>query len=99
MTRGVRDDVPATGDGSPGAGLTGGGVLRLRREIGEVIVIPSIDCELHVLDVDDDGVVLLGFDAPRGVEIVRRELHVARRRALGKRVTGDRDAAPLDESS
>jgi len=71
-------------------------VLRLRRQIGEVIVIPSIDCEIHVLDVDDDGVVEIGFDADRGVEIVRREVYVARRRAQGRRITGERDAAAVD---
>jgi carbon storage regulator len=49
-------------------------VLVLTRRIGQAIRIGP-DIEVHVIRVEGDRVVL-GFDAPREIAVVRSELHV-----------------------
>lgn len=49
-------------------------MLVLTRRIGQAIRIGP-DIEVHVIRVEGDRVVL-GFDAPREIAVVRSELHV-----------------------
>jgi len=72
-------------------------VLRLFRNIGETVVIPSIDCSITVEDVDDDGVVTLAFNAPRSVEIVRLEVWQRNQREKGASIWGERPTGTVRE--
>jgi len=49
-------------------------VLVLTRRIGQAVRIGP-DIEIHVIRIEGDRVVL-GFDAPRDIAVVRSELHV-----------------------
>jgi carbon storage regulator len=49
-------------------------VLVLTRRIGQAVRIGP-DIEIHVIRIEGDRVVL-GFDAPREIAVVRSELHV-----------------------
>jgi carbon storage regulator len=49
-------------------------VLVLTRRIGQAVRIGP-DIEVHVIRIEGDRVVL-GFDAPREIAVVRSELHV-----------------------
>lgn len=72
-------------------------MLRLFRDIGETVVIPSIDCSITVEDVDDDGVVTLTFNAPRNVEIVRLEVWQRKQREMGASILGERPTGTVRE--
>ena len=49
-------------------------MLVLTRRIGQAVRIGP-DIEVHVIRIEGDRVVL-GFDAPREIAVVRSELHV-----------------------
>lgn len=49
-------------------------MLVLTRRIGQAVRIGP-DIEIHVIRIEGDRVVL-GFDAPREIAVVRSELHV-----------------------
>jgi carbon storage regulator len=64
--------LPVGGDGSPPAAI-GGIVLILSRKQAESFVIPSLDIEVVVVDIQGDK-VKLGIVADPDVDIFRREV-------------------------
>jgi len=54
-------------------------MLWLRRKAGDCIVIPGMDIEIVVMDIDGDT-VRIGVDAPASVRIYRREVWRAMQR-------------------
>lgn len=48
-------------------------MLWLRRKVGDCIVIPGLDIEIVVMDIDGDT-VRIGVDAPANVRVYRREV-------------------------
>jgi carbon storage regulator CsrA len=51
----------------------GGSMLVLSRKIGEWIDLPGVGLSIKVVDVCRDS-IKIGFNAPKGVLILRREL-------------------------
>jgi carbon storage regulator len=54
-------------------------MLWLRRKVGDCVVIPSLDIEIVLMDIDGDT-VRIGVDAPANVRIYRREVWRAMQR-------------------
>jgi carbon storage regulator len=54
-------------------------MLWLRRKAGDCIVIPALDIEIVLMDIDGDT-VRIGVDAPANVRIYRREVWRAMQR-------------------
>lgn len=48
-------------------------MLWLRRKVGDCIVLPGLDIEIVVMDIDGDT-VRIGVDAPANVRVYRREV-------------------------
>lgn len=59
---------------SPKASQKGVKMLVLSRRPGEQIVLPGTNMTITVVEVRQNGVVRLGFEAPLDVEIKRAEL-------------------------
>ena len=49
-------------------------MLILARKRGEEIVIPDVNLTIRVVEVRQNGVVRLGFDAPKEVAVLRKEI-------------------------
>jgi carbon storage regulator len=54
-------------------------MLWLRRKVGDCVVIPALDIEIVLMDIDGDT-VRIGVDAPANVRIYRREVWRAMQR-------------------
>lgn len=49
-------------------------MLVISRKQGEKVLVPSINMEVRVVEIRRNGVVRLGFTAPKDVEIIRPEV-------------------------